>query len=166
MTGRCGTEGWLNARRSGWGALLVGLLAGLFSAAGCYSMRGNGGGAQAHFTMPRRINPSGVAVAPGYRIELVSEGLNFPTGITFDREGHPYVVEAGYCYGEVWTTPRLLRIEANGAKSVLAQGGRNGPWTGVTFHDGGFYVAEGGELEGGRILRITPQGAITALVTN
>lgn len=49
---------------------------------------------------------------------------------------------------------------------VVASGGKNGPWTGVTFHDGDFFVAEGGILEGGRILRITPSGQVSAIVAD
>src|SRR5207248_1469433 len=78
----------------------------------------------------------------------------------------PCIVESGYAYGEVWTKPRLLRVEADGRLTEIASGGRNGPWTGVAFREGNFYVAEGGELEGGRILRITPEGGVTALVSN
>jgi hypothetical protein len=64
------------------------------------------------------------------------------------------VTEAGYSYGEVWTKPRLLRIDPEGGFTIVAEGSRNGPWN-VVHHDGAFYVAEGGELEGGAILRIT-----------
>jgi hypothetical protein len=37
----------------------------------------------------------------------------------------------------------------------------NGPWTGGAYRDGAFFVAEGGQLAGGRILRITPEGRTT-----
>jgi glucose/arabinose dehydrogenase len=115
---------------------------------------------------PRQVDPADVALPAGYRIEVVARGLTFPTDITFDDQGRAYVIEAGYSYGEVFTMPRLLRIEPNGSTNQIAAGGRNGPWTGVTFANGSFYVAEGGELDGGRILRITPNGQITAVVSN
>ena len=102
---------------------------------------------------------------PGYRIEAVATGLTFPTGVTFDGAGRPHVVESGYSYGEVWTTPRLLRVEPSGQTRVVATGGRNGPWNGVTWRGGAFYVAEGGVLEGGRILKITPDGGKSVLVS-
>jgi glucose/arabinose dehydrogenase len=107
-----------------------------------------------------------VAVPAGYRVEAVAQGLTYPTAIAFDDRGRPYVLEAGYSYGEVWTAPRLLRLEADGRSSEVYVGGKNGPWTGVTFHDGAFYVSEGGQLEGGRILRITPEGKMTTVVEN
>lgn len=131
---------------------------------GCYRMRSSQGGGEAHFEPPRRVNAADVQLPPGYRIEPVATGLTFPTGVAFDDAGRPHVVESGYAYGEVWTTPQLLRIEPGQAPVVVARGGRNGPWNGVAYARGNFYVAEGGELEGGRILRVTPQGAVTALV--
>ena len=48
------------------------------------------------FEPPRRFEPVDVALPEGYRIELVAEGLTFPTGVTFDDHGSVYVVEAGY----------------------------------------------------------------------
>ena len=84
--------------------------------------------------------------------------------VAFDDQGRIYVVEAGYSYGELFTTPQLLRIEPGGKPSVIASGGKNGPWTSVSYHQGAFLVAEGGEIEGGKILRITPAGEVRTLV--
>ena len=76
----------------------------------------------------------------------------------------PHVIEAGYSYGEKWTTPRLVRIESDGRSTVIAEGD-HAPWTGVTFHDGAFYVAQGGaDGGGGRIVRIDKDGKITPLI--
>jgi glucose/arabinose dehydrogenase len=131
---------------------------------GCYRLRTSSGGGQTSFQPPRLIRVADIAVPAGYRIEPVATGLTFPSGVAFDDIGRVYVIEAGYSYGEVWTTPRLLRIDPDRQPTVIATGGRNGPWNGVTFHQGTFYVAEGGELEGGRILRIDLNGTITPMV--
>ena len=132
----------------------------------CYGMRPSRGGGQTGFTPPRVATPGDVALPAGYKIDVVATGLTFPTGIAFDGAGVPHVVESGYSYGEVFTTPRLLRINPDGSNAEVARGAKNGPWNGVAYADGHFYVAEGGQLEGGRILRIAPDGAITALVEN
>lgn len=145
-------------------AVFAALLFSAFVFSGCYSTRPSSGGGETQFSGTRAPDPNDVAVPNGYRIEVVSQGLTFPTGACFDAEGRLYVVESGYSYGEVWTTPRLLRIASDGTGVPIASGGRNGPWTGVAFHDGAFFVAEGGVLEGGRILRITPDGTIRAIV--
>jgi len=129
-------------------------------------MRASKGGGQIDDIPQRRINANDVALYPGYKIEPVANGFTFPTACAFDDEGRLYVIEAGYSYGEVWGEPKLIRVDANGNKTVIATGPRNGPWSGITFHDGAFYVAEGGEMEGGRILRITKDGKITALITD
>lgn len=148
------------------GVQFILLLALIINLASCYLTRKSSGGGQTAPEAGRSLNAADVALPAGYTITPVASGLIFPTGVTFDAQGRPCVTEAGYSYGEVWTTPRLLRIEAGGKTTVIAQGGKNGPWTGVTFHDGNFYVAEGGELEGGRILRITPEGQITPIIEN
>jgi glucose/arabinose dehydrogenase len=132
---------------------------------GCYSLMPSDGGGQTNFSPPREVRASDVAVPSGYKIDVVATGLTFPTGVTFDDAGAVHVVESGYSYGEVFTTPRLIKVAADGGKTVVATGARNGPWNGVTYADGAFYVAEGGELEGGRILRITRDGKISVLVS-
>lgn len=130
---------------------------------GCYALRESDGGGMTDFAPPRVFDPADVALPAGYRIELAADGLTFPTGVAFDDAGGVYVVEAGYSYGEVFTTPRLLRIGPDGGTTVVAAGTDNGPWTGAAWHDGAFYVSEGGQLRGGRILRVTPDGGITVL---
>ena len=133
---------------------------------GCYMLRPSSGGGQTGFKAPREINAEDIALPAGYRIEPVARELTFPTSVTFDAQGTPYVIEAGYSYGEKFTTPRLLRVEKNGALTEIARGENNGPWTGVVYSNGAFYVAEGGQMKGGRILRISPEGRISALIEN
>lgn len=133
--------------------------------AGCYAMRPSTGGGQTSFSGQRTFNPADVAVPAGYRVELVARNLTYPTGVAFDASGTPFVTESGYSYGEDFTEPRLLKIAADGSHAVVARGSRNGPWTGLIHANGAFYVAEGGESEGGRILRITPGGNMHAIVS-
>jgi hypothetical protein len=130
----------------------------------CYRMRSSKGGGQISSIPGRTINAADISVHPGYKIEPVASGLTFPTACAFDDEGKLYVIEAGYSYGEVWDEPKLIRMDEGGNQTVIARGPRNGPWSGITWHNGAFYVAEGGEMEGGRILRITKDGNITALI--
>lgn len=137
----------------------------LFCLCGCYRILSSDGGGQGSIrTGARPIDPSDIALPEGYSAEAVASGLTFPTSVAFDEQGRLYVVEAGYSYGEVFLAPKLLRIEPDGSYTTIATGQKNGPWTGVTYHNGNFYVGEGGELEGGRILRISPEGNITSLV--
>lgn len=132
---------------------------------GCFKLSPPDGGGQTKFEGPRTFNAADIALPPSYRIELVASGLTFPTGVAFDSDGVPYVTESGYSYGEVWDTPRLLRIDAAGRVSVIAEGENNGPWTGVSHLEGAFYIAEGGSLRGGRLLRVRPDGTITPLLS-
>ena len=130
--------------------------------AGCYRMRSSKGGGQIRSVATRQLLPSDILLMPGYKIDVVASGLTFPSALTFDDNGILYVVEAGYVYGEKWEEPRLIRI-GDGVRTLVAKGERNGPWNGVTYHDGNFFVSEGGQMEGGRILKISPQGEISVI---
>lgn len=130
----------------------------------CYGIRASKGGGQHIEQSLRVIDPNDIALPDNYKIDIVATGLTFPSGIAFDDKGAVYVIEAGYAYGEVWLAPRLLKIE-NGKTTEIAKGSNNGPWNGITFYEGNFYVAEGGTLEGGKILKISPEGKITPLVS-
>ena len=143
-------------------ALVLAVLAALYWIFGAWPLLPSRGGGQTEFEGPRSVDPAAVALPEGYSIELVAEGLTFPTDVAFDDSGTPYVIEAGYSYGEVILTPRLLRIAEGGQAEVVATG-ENGPWNGVTFHDGSFFVA-GGTLERGGIVRIEPDGTMTRIL--
>jgi sugar lactone lactonase YvrE len=133
----------------------------------CYSVhRSHGGGQRINAGTSRPINTSDIALPAGYRIEAVASYLTFPTGIAFDEKGIAYVTEAGYSYGEIFLTPKLLKINPDGTTSTIASGEKNGPWNGLWYHGGYFYVSEGGELDGGKILRIDTTGKITALISD
>lgn len=134
------------------------LIAASFLLAGCLK-----GGGQ---TDPGRDPPQSgdIALPEGYRIELVAEGLNFPVGVAFDENATPYVVEAGYSYGELFTTPRIIRLDASGERPVIAEGG-NPPWNGIAYHAGRLYIAEGSQTAPGRILEVELDGLVRELVT-
>ncbi|HEX8038233.1 MAG TPA: glucose dehydrogenase [Chryseosolibacter sp.] len=146
--------------------VIVGALALIFLATGCYRMRTSHGGGEIKTATARKVRALDIALHPGYSIAAVASGLTFPTAVDFDDNGDLYVLEAGYAYGEVWTTPALKRIEKDGSTTTIATGEKNGPWTGLTFFNGYFYVSEGGEAEGGRILRISKEGDTKVLVSD
>jgi glucose/arabinose dehydrogenase len=143
--------------------LFLPLLFGGLGLAGCYQLSASNGGGQADFSPPRTVRAADVTLPAGYRIEALACGLTFPTGVTFDEQGRLYVVEAGYSYGPVHTVPRLLRVEPDGTTTEIARGG-NPPWNGVAYHQGAFYVSEGGHP--GRLITITRDGRITPLVAD
>lgn len=137
-----------------------------FALASCYVMRPSSGAGQTDRPHARELDPTAVKVPDGYRVELVASGLSFPVGAAIDAQGRLHVVESGYSYGEDFTEPRLLRVDAEGRTTVVAAGGRGGPWTGVVFHSGAFYVADGNVLEGGKLIRISTDGRIETLVAD
>ena len=135
---------------------------------GCYTVRGSHGGGETE--APRRafgrlIRTSDVALPAGYRLEAVAIGLNMPTGVAVDEANNVYVVESGLLSETGQNTvPRILQVLP--VHREIARGADNGPWNGLTYHQGYFYVAEGGTKQGGKILRISQQGQIRALVEN
>ncbi len=129
--------------------------------ASCYALRPSSGGGQTDYSSPRRTDAGDIAVTPEYAVALVASGFTFPTAVAVDESNRVYVVEAGYSYGEVFTTPRLLRVEGDGRTTVIAESD-SGPWTGAVFHDGAFYLADGSHR--GRILRIELDGSQRTLV--
>ncbi|WP_216326908.1 PQQ-dependent sugar dehydrogenase [Deinococcus aestuarii] len=145
-------------------SLAAAVLSGLLLTS-CYSLLPSNGGGQTTPRALRLIRPADVAVPAGYRVEAVATGLNFPTAVAFDDAGRPHVLEAGYSYGEVFTVPRLLRVEQGGTRTEIARGERP-PWNGLDYANGTFYVGEGGEVGGGRIVKISPDGKVTPLVEN
>ena len=96
-------------------------------------------------------------------IELVVEGLSFPTSLTFDKEGVIYVAESGLPFGGAVPGGRIWRIEADGTRTLLAEHLRQ-PVNGLVFHDGALYVSEGGHP--GRISRLELDGRQTVLIDN
>ena len=151
--------------RRGWWWTCLGLAL-LGPSSGCFEVSPSSGGGQTKVAaQARRVDPADVLVPEGYRVEVVATGLTYPTGVAFDERGTPHVTEAGYSYGESFDRPRLLRVGPDGQQSVVATGD-NGPWNGVAYHRGAFYVAQGGVEDGGRIVRIDSGGQITPLVEN
>jgi len=132
---------------------------------GCYWMRPSRGGGQITAIPTRAIDKKDIALSPGYKIEPVISGLTFPTAIAFDDNNKLYVIEAGYSYGEIWEVPKLFRVDDD-KLTLVASGTNNGPWTGIAWHEGSFYIAEGGEMDGGKILKVSKNGTITSLISN
>lgn len=138
----------------------------------CFNLRASHGGGQTRLrdAVPsadrpaRPRNASDVALPDGYAIEIVARGLVFPTGVTFDDEGGVYVVESGHSTAKVKTTPRLLRIDGGSATEIAH--GTEGPWNGVFYKDGTFYVADGRRNGGGRVLAIAADGTQRDVVTS
>src|SRR5712691_7334203 len=100
---------------------------------------------------------------PNSRLELVAEGLAFPTSLTFDEAGVPYVAEAGLPFGGAAPGGRIWRIESDGSRTLLAEKLRQ-PVNGLTFHNGSLYVSEGGHP--GRISRLDLDGTQTTILDN
>jgi glucose/arabinose dehydrogenase len=84
--------------------------------------------------------------------KLIASGLDFPTSLAFDADGTPWVAESGLPFAGAAPNGRIRRIVDGRAETLL--GDLKWPVNGLAFHDGLFYVAEGGYP--GRISRWSP----------
>src|SRR6266700_7822867 len=100
---------------------------------------------------------------PNSRLELVAEGLAFPTSLTFDEAGVPYVAESGLPFGGAAPGGRIWRIAPDWSRKLLADKLRQ-PVNGLTFHNGSLYISEGGHP--GRISRLGLDGKQTTILDN
>ena len=134
--------------------------------AGCHqvpSPRGGGAIPEPAEKAARATEPSpfDIDVPDGYRVELVGDKLTYPTGIAFGDKGRIFVIESGSANGPA----RLLELTPQGTTELAT--GDHVPWTGIAYRDGALYVAEGGERDGGRIVRFDlPDLKQTVLVDN
>lgn len=133
----------------------------------CANLDNPRGGGQINYNPgERQVDPADVMVPDGYQVEVVARGLTFPTAVAENDEGELFAIESGYAYGEIFLPPRLYRIEKDGSTTLIVEGAKNGPWTGMTYQNGNFYIAEGGQMEGGKILRVSAKGEVDTLVEN
>ena len=133
---------------------------------GCYAQTASHGGGLATARLPRCARPDDVAVPCGYRVELVAEGLTYPSGVAFDERGTPYVTEAGFAYGTEPIHPRLVRIDPGGRIVPVAVGEPStAPWNGVDYRGGSFFLSEAGHEGGGQVVRRGADGSRTVLAS-
>ncbi len=92
----------------------------------------------------QRIAPKldNVSVPPGYFLDLLVTGLDFPTAITFSP-GAAYVAESGAVPG---FTPKVKTVNAQGQVSIVLSADQLGasqllpPLTDITYHRGWLYI--------------------------
>lgn len=94
-------------------------------------------------------------------LELVADGLDFPTSIAFDADGVAHIAESGLPFGGSSPGGTVWRLKPNGERNVLVDGLR-APVNGLTFHADAFYLSEGGHPA--RLSQLTADGAMHTLV--
>jgi glucose/arabinose dehydrogenase len=98
-----------------------------------------------------------------FAVEQLAEGLDFPTSVALGDDGAVYVAESGLPFGGARPGGRIVRIEDNGSLTTVLEGLR-APVNGLTWHNRGFLISEGGFP--GRISRWRPGGERQTILDN
>ncbi len=111
-------------------------------------------------------NPSdlfpAIQLPDGYQIEKVADKLTYPTSVTWDDQGRMYIAEAGGAFFDEPAPARILRMETNGAITVvvpdLEARGIYPAISGMVWHDGAIYFTHRADDMTGAVSRMTPDG--------
>ncbi|MDT4956115.1 MAG: hypothetical protein QOJ02_4253 [Acidobacteriota bacterium] len=76
-------------------------------------------------------------------LEMVSDGLSFPTSLAVGVDGSFYVAESGLPFGGAPPGGRIWHLTPDGRRALLVENLRP-PVNGLTQHEGRLYVSEGG----------------------
>jgi glucose/arabinose dehydrogenase len=76
-------------------------------------------------------------------LELVIDGLSFPTSLATSVDGSFYVAEAGLPFGGARPGGRVWHLTPDGNRTLLIENLRP-PVNGLTLHEGRLYISEGG----------------------
>ncbi len=127
--------------------------------------------AMKHKAASRRLKASEnfpmIRLPEGFEIEKVVEGLTFPTSVAWDDQGRMYVAEAGGTFlAEEGVSPWILRVEEGGrtAKVVNLEGKIYPAISGMTWHNGAFYITHREMELWGAVSRVTLAGEVTQIL--
>ncbi|AQQ55191.1 hypothetical protein B0X71_17225 [Planococcus lenghuensis] len=118
----------------------------------------------------QKLKPSSnfplIHLPEGFEIEKVIDGLTYPTSVAWDDEGALYVAEAGGAFkDEEGAKARILRIENGEATEVIDLTGKIYPAiSGMTWHDGAFYITHREMDLSGAVSKVTVDGEVTRLI--
>ncbi len=108
-----------------------------------------------------------IRLPKGYEIEKVAEGLTYPTSVAWDDQGSMYVAEAGGTFlDEEDASARILRVDENGMTTEVVNLDEKiyPAISGMTWHNGAFYITHREMDLSGAVSKVTPDGEITQLI--
>jgi|GEM_PF-220030 len=125
-------------------------------------------GPVARFSIRPGTAPASLVKLPdGFQIEKVIGGLTFVTSMAWDNQGRMYVAEGGGAFLPDPAPARIMRIEGGRATEVvnLSSKGIVDTVVGLTWHNGAFYITHRDADGSGAVSRVTPDGAVTRILT-
>lgn len=124
-----------------------------------------------HDTASKKLKASAnfpmIRLPEGFEIEKVAEGLTFPTSVAWDDQGRLYVAEAGGTFlDEEDASARILRVEENGMTTEVVNLDEKiyPAISGMTWHNGAFYITHREMDLHGAVSRVTLDGEINQIL--
>jgi len=102
-----------------------------------------------------------MTISDSSSLEIVFDGLSFPTSLAIDADGSFYVAESGLPFGGAPPGGRVWRQADDGSRTILIENLRP-PVNGLTLREGRLYVSEGGHPA--RISRFDLDGQRQAVI--
>jgi glucose/arabinose dehydrogenase len=94
-------------------------------------------------------------------LDLLFDGLSFPTSLTIGKDGSFSVAESGLAFDGASLGGRIWHLEFDGRRTLLVENLR-APVNGLTLHNDRLYVSEGGHP--GRISRFDLDGGAQEVI--
>ncbi len=115
-----------------------------------------------NFTLAQEFQAGDLVLPESHKSELIAKNLVNPRMLAFDEKGRVLIAVAG---DGGTAQPKVVRIESDGAETVLAQGSDFGdqlPLSSVGYHDGKIYLGHGGVIsvleQDGKVFRNIVKG--------
>jgi glucose/arabinose dehydrogenase len=86
----------------------------------------------------RKLSPEDIALPPGYKIDVFTDGLTTSINLIFTPQGEMLVADAGITSG----SGKVLKLTAGGP--VVVADGFHPPLTGINYYQGNIYVSHRG----------------------
>lgn len=109
----------------------------------------------------RHADPDAVSVPMGFTIEVAAAGLNCPSCLECNEDGHVFIGEMGSWDGSAYHGGRIVRVRDDGSSQVIADG-FSGSITGLAFYEGEFFAIE--HAHSSRVYRVEEDGATYLLL--
>ena len=91
-------------------------------------------------------DPAAVRTAIPARVEIVADGLNFPTSVELDDQDNVWIGLSGAGHGNPGVKPAVLKVGKDGKTETIIEDGLVAPLNDLLWHDGVLYISHRGKV--------------------